>query len=193
MIVESKILNTEGIENLEYIIDFIEDERHIKKVNPFIEGNKVEYYINIQNYIEVYYINKNNYTFNARIQDHQFIKKNLNSLEVEGLIKSTLSIMKNYEKYKIIDKDFIKYEIDIFQCIDLSISDIKDIIRIENIKDITIESDLITMYKDNEILAEINIKNEIPFRKFTKEEQKRILKYYYDKLEENNINYKLIV
>ena len=110
MIVESKILNTEGIENLEYIIDFIEDERHIKKVNPFIEGNKVEYYINIQNYIEVYYINKNNYTFNARIQDHQFIKKNLNSLEVEGLIKSTLSIMKNYEKYKIIDKDFIKYE-----------------------------------------------------------------------------------
>ena len=193
MIVESKILNTEGIENLEYIIDFIEDERHIKKVNPFIEGNKVEYYINIQNYIEVYYINKNNYTFNARIQDHQFIKKNLNSLEVEGLIKSTLSIMKNYEKYKIIDKDFIKYEIDIFQCIDLSISDIKDIIRIENIKDITIESDLITMYKDNEILAEINIKNEIPFRKFTKEEQKRILKYYYDKLEENNIIYKLIV
>lgn len=193
MIVESKILNTEDIENISCIADFIEDERHIKKINPFIEGNKVEYFINIQNYIEVYYINKNNYTFNAIIQDHQFIRKNLNSLEVEGLIKSTLSIMKNYEKYKIIDHDFIKYEIDVFQCIDILISDIKDIINVENINDITLESNLITMYKDGKVLAEFNIKNEIPFLRFKKEEQNIILKYCYDKLEENNINYKLIV
>jgi hypothetical protein len=92
-----------------------------------------------------------------------------------------------------LNKDFIKYEIDVFQCIDLSISDIKDIIRIEGIKDITIEDDFITMYKDDKVVSEVNIKNDIVgFRKYTKEEQNILLKYYYDKLEENNIKYELI-
>lgn len=180
-------------ENKEYIYNFIEEHRHIEKIDPFIENNKIEYFVSIQNYIQVFYIDKDNYNFNAVIEDYQFIKRNVNSLEVEGLIQSVFSIMKNYKKYKVIDHNFIKYEIDVFQCIDLSISDIKDIIRIDNIKDITIESDLITMYKDNEIIAYIDIKKDIPgFTKYTDTEQRILLKYYYDKLTESNISYYLI-
>ena len=180
-------------ENKEYIYNFIEEHRHIEKIDPFIENNKIEYFVSIQNYIQVFYIDKDNYNFNAVIEDYQFIKRNVDSLEVEGLIQSAFSIMKNYKKYKVIDHNFIKYEIDIFQCIDLSISDIKDIIRIDNIKDITIESDLITMYKDNEVIAYVDIKKDIPgFTKYTDAEQKILLKYYYDKLTESNINYYLI-
>ena len=67
------------------------------------------------------------------------------------------------------------------------------LIKKENIKDITIESDLITMYKNKEVLAEIDIKEEIAgFRKHTDEEKIILLKYYYDKLSEANINYCLI-
>ena len=180
-------------ENKEYIYNFIEEHRHIEKIDPFIENNKIEYFVSIQNYIQVFYIDKDNYNFNAVIEDYQFIKRNVNSLEVEGLIQSVFSIMKNYKKYKVIDHNFIKYEIDVFQCIDLSISDIKDIIRIDNIKDITIESDLITMYKDNEVIAYIDIKKDIPgFTKYTDTEQRILLKYYYDKLTESNISYYLI-
>ena len=180
-------------ENKEYIYNFIEEHRHIEKIDPFIENNKIEYFVSVQNYIQVFYIDKNNYNFNAVIQDYQFIRRNVDSLEVEGLIQSAFSIMKNYKKYKVIDHDFIKYEIDIFQCIDLSISDIKDIIRIDNIKDITIESDLITMYKDNKVITYIDIKKSIPeFTKYTDAEQRILLKYYYDKLTESNINYYLI-
>ena len=80
-----------------------------------------------------FYIDKDNYNFNAIIENYQFIKKNVDSLEVEGLIQSAFSIMKNYKKYKFIDHNFTKYEIDIFQCIDISISDISDIIKKENI------------------------------------------------------------
>lgn len=180
-------------EDKECICNFIEEHRHIEKIKPFIDGNKIEYFIDIRNYIEVFYIDKDNYNFNAIIEDYQFIKKNVDSLEVEGLIQSTFSIMKNYKKYKFIDHNFTKYEIDIFQCIDISISDISDIIKKENIKDITIESDLITMYKNKEVLAEIDIKEEIAgFRKHTDEEKIILLKYYYDKLSEANINYCLI-
>ena len=180
-------------ENKEYIYNFIEEHRHIEKIDPFIKNNKIEYFVSVQNYIQVFYIDKDNYNFNAIIEDYQFIRKNVDSLEVEGLIQSVFSIMKNYKNYKVIDHDFIKYEIDIFQCIDLSISDIKDIIRIDNIKDITIESDLITMYKDNEVIAEIDIKKDIPgFTKYTDTEQRILLKYYYDKLTESNISYYLI-
>ena len=180
-------------EDKECICNFIEEHRHIEKIKPFIDGNKIEYFIDIRNYIEVFYIDKDNYNFNAIIDDYQFIKKNVDSLEVEGLIQSTFSIMKNYKKYKFIDHNFTKYEIDIFQCIDISISDISDIIKKKNIKDITIESDLITMYKNKEVLAEIDIKEEIAgFRKYTDEEKRILLKYYYDKLSEANINYCLI-
>ena len=180
-------------EDKECICNFIEEHRHIEKIKPFIDGNKIEYFIDIRNYIEVFYIDKDNYNFNAIIEDYQFIKKNVDSLEVEGLIQSAFSIMKNYKKYKFIDHNFTKYEIDIFQCIDISISDISDIIKKENIKDITIESDLITMYKNKEVLAEIDIKEEIAgFRKHTDEEKRILLKYYYDKLSEANINYCLI-
>ena len=180
-------------EDKECICNFIEEHRHIEKIKPFIDGNKIEYFIDIRNYIEVFYIDKDNYNFNAIIEDYQFIKKNVDSLEVEGLIQSAFSIMKNYKKYKFIDHNFTKYEIDIFQCIDISISDISDIIKKENIKDITIESDLITMYKNKEVLAEIDIKEEIAgFRKHTDEEKIILLKYYYDKLSEANINYCLI-
>ena len=180
-------------ENKEYIYNFIEEHRHIEKIDPFIENNKIEYFVSVQNYIQVFYIDKDNYNFNAVIEDYQFIKRNVDSLEVEGLIQSAFSIMKNYKKYKVIDHNFIKYEIDIFQCIDLSISDIKDIIRIDNIKDITIESDLITMYKDNEVIADVDIKKDIPgFTKYTDTEQRILLKYYYDKLTESNISYYLI-
>ena len=180
-------------EDKECICNFIEEHRHIEKIKPFIDGNKIEFFIDIRNYIEVFYIDKDNYNFNAIIEDYQFIKKNVDSLEVEGLIQSTFSIMKNYKKYKFIDHNFTKYEIDIFQCIDISISDISDIIKKENIKDITIESDLITMYKNKEVLAEIDIKEEIAgFRKYTDEEKRILLKYYYDKLSEANINYCLI-
>lgn len=180
-------------EDKECICNFIEEHRHIEKIKPFIDGNKIEYFIDIRNYIEVFYIDKDNYNFNAIIDDYQFIKKNVDSLEVEGLIQSAFSIMKNYKKYKFIDHNFTKYEIDIFQCIDISISDISDIIKKENIKDITIESDLITMYKNKEVLAEIDIKEEIAgFRKHTDEEKIILLKYYYDKLSEANINYCLI-
>lgn len=180
-------------EDKECICNFIEEHRHIEKIKPFIDGNKIEYFIDIRNYIEVFYIDKDNYNFNAIIDDYQFIKKNVDSLEVEGLIQSAFSIMKNYKKYKFIDHNFTKYEIDIFQCIDISISDISDIIKKKNIKDITIESDLITMYKNKEVLAEIDIKEEIAgFRKYTDEEKRILLKYYYDKLSEANINYCLI-
>lgn len=180
-------------ENKEYIYNFIEEHRHIEKIDPFIENNKIEYFVSIQNYIQVFYIDKDNYNFNAVIEDYQFIKRNVDSLEVEGLIQSAFSIMKNYKNYKVIDHNFIKYEIDVFQCIDLSISDIKDIIRIDNIKDITIESDLITMYKDNKVIAYIDIKKDIPgFTKYTDTEQRTLLKYYYDKLTESNISYYLI-
>ena len=180
-------------EDKECICNFIEEHRHIEKIKPFIDGNKIEYFIDIRNYIEVFYIDKDNYNFNAIIEDYQFIKKNVDSLEVEGLIQSAFSIMKNYKKYKFIDHNFTKYEIDIFQCIDISISDISYIIKKENIKDITIESDLITMYKNKEVLAEIDIKEEIAgFRKHTDEEKRILLKYYYDKLSEANINYCLI-
>ena len=180
-------------EDKEYMCNFIEEHRHIEKIKPFIDGNKIEFFIDIRNYIEVFYIDKDNYNFNAIIEDYQFIKKNVDSLEVEGLIQSAFSIMKNYKKYKFIDHNFTKYEIDIFQCIDISISDISDIIKKENIKDITIESDLITMYKNKEVLAEIDIKEEITgFRKHTDEEKRILLKYYYDKLSEANINYCLI-
>ena len=180
-------------EDKECICNFIEEHRHIEKIKPFIDGNKIEYFIDIRNYIEVFYIDKDNYNFNAIIDDYQFIKKNVDSLEVEGLIQSAFSIMKNYKKYKFIDHNFTKYEIDIFQCIDISISDISDIIKKKNIKDITIESDLITMYKNKEVLAEIDIKEEIAgFRKHTDEEKIILLKYYYDKLSEANINYCLI-
>lgn len=180
-------------ENKEYIYNFIEEHRHIEKIDPFIENNKIEYFVSIQNYIQVFYIDKDNYNFNAVIEDYQFIKRNVNSLEVEGLIQSAFSIMKNYKNYKVIDHNFIKYEIDVFQCIDLSILDIKDIIRIDNIKDITIESDLITMYKDNKVIAYIDIKKDIPgFTKYTDTEQRILLKYYYDKLTESNISYYLI-
>ena len=180
-------------EDKECICNFIEEHRHIEKIKPFIDGNKIEFFIDIRNYIEVFYIDKDNYNFNAIIEDYQFIKKNVDSLEVEGLIQSAFSIMKNYKKYKFIDHNFTKYEIDIFQCIDISISDISYIIKKENIKDITIESDLITMYKNKEVLAEIDIKEEIAgFRKHTDEEKRILLKYYYDKLSEANINYCLI-
>ena len=180
-------------EDKECICNFIEEHRHIEKIKPFIDGNKIEFFIDIRNYIEVFYIDKDNYNFNAIIENYQFIKKNVDSLEVEGLIQSAFSIMKNYKKYKFIDHNFTKYEIDIFQCIDISISDISDIIKKENIKDITIESDLITMYKNKEVLAEIDIKEEIAgFRKHTDEEKIILLKYYYDKLSEANINYFLI-
>ena len=48
------------------------------------------------------------------------------------------------------------------------------------------------MYKGKNVITQINIKNEIPFSGYTKEEQETLLKYYYDKLEENNITYSLI-
>ena len=181
-------------EDKEYICDFIEEHRHIKKINPFIENNKIEYFISVQNYIEVYYIDKDNYNFNAVIQDYQYIKRNIDRLEVEDLIQSVFSIMKNYNKYRLIDNNFINSCIDFYTCLDITISDLKDIIIKENIKDITIESDLITMYKNNEVIAEINIKNEIPgYFKRPEEEKQILLKYFYDKLKENNINYNLIV
>lgn len=190
--VKNDIVKANDIEVLESIALLIDRKKHIEKIKPFIEDNKVEYFLSIQNYIEVYHIGKDKYSFNAVIQDHQFIKRNIGYTCLRELIESTFSIMKNYKKYKIIDLDFIKYGIDVFTCIDVSIMDIKDIIKVEDIKDITIEDDLITMYKGNNILTQINIKNEISFNSYTKEEQKTLLKYYYDKLEENNIKYSLI-
>lgn len=198
--IENKILRKEETEKeqmererKECILEIMQKYKHIKEVTPFIEGNKVEYFYTVYSYIEVYCKDVNNFTFNAIIQDHQFIKRNITFLEVEELIISAFSIMKNYKNYPIIDHDFIKFNIDIFSCIDISIEDVKHFIKFFNVNDIAIKSDLIIGYNDGNIIFKTNIKDEIPsFEGYTESNQKILLKYYYDKLEENNIKYKLI-
>ena len=178
------------IERIECLFDYIEDIEHLN-IKPHFKDNKIFYVVNNINYFIIECIDKDKYIFNGCIEGYLF-EKVTDGLDAEFLIDSIFSIIKNYGEYKVLDKGFTSQCISIYQCLDISIEELKKVIARENIEDITLESNLITLYKDSEVLMEVDIKSEVTRMRFTNEEQESLLRYYYDKLEQNNIKYSII-